>query len=232
MSSQDTARAFRVRPPGDSEIVEEPLLSPTTADVEVRTLFSGISRGTETLVYRDEVPTSQRDAMRAPFQAGDFPGPVKYGYSSVGVVASAPGDASLEGREVFCLYPHQDRYVVPVDAVTPLPGGLPAGRAVLAANMETALNGCWDAGVGPGDRVVVVGAGTVGMLVAYLVSRIPGTEVVVVDPEPTRAGPAAALGLDRRRRTRARTSSFTPAAARRVPDRRSPAWASRAPWSR
>ncbi len=198
MSSQNTARAFWVRPPDDSEIRDEPLLSPTTADVEVRTLFTGISRGTESLVYRDEVPASQREAMRCPFQEGDFPGPVKYGYSNVGVVESAPGDPSLEGREVFSLFPHQDRFVVPVDAVTPLPDDLPAGRAVLAANMETALNGCWDAGVGPGDRVVVVGAGVVGMLVSYLIDRIPGTDLVVVDPEPTRQGPAQELGLDLR----------------------------------
>lgn len=198
MSSQDTARAFWVRPPGDAEIVQEPLLSATDADVRVRATYSGISRGTESLVYRDEVPTSQRETMRAPFQEGDFPGPVKYGYASVGVVESAPGNRALEGRDVFCLYPHQDRYVVPVDAVTPLPEGVPPGRAVLAANMETALNGCWDAGVGPGDRVVVVGAGVVGMLVAWLVSRIPGTDLVVVDPEPARRGPADRLGLELR----------------------------------
>jgi threonine dehydrogenase-like Zn-dependent dehydrogenase len=198
MSSQDTARAFWVRPPGGAEILEESLPVPTTAEVRVRTTFSGISRGTEALVYRDEVPASQREAMRAPFQAGDFPGPVKYGYASVGVVEASPGDASLEGRAVFCLYPHQDRYVVPVDAVTPLPDGLPPARAVLAANMETALNGCWDAGVLPGDRVVVVGAGVVGMLVAWLLDGIPGTDVTVVDPEPTRAGPAADLGLELR----------------------------------
>jgi threonine dehydrogenase-like Zn-dependent dehydrogenase len=195
MSSQDTARAFWVRPPDGSEIREEPLRAPTTAEVRVRASYSGISRGTEALVYRDEVPASQRDAMRAPFQVGAFPGPVKYGYASVGVVEAAPGDPSLEGRDVFCLYPHQDRYVVPADAVTPLPEGLPPARAVLAANMETALNGCWDAAVLPGDRVVVVGAGVVGMLVAWLIDGIPGTELVVVDPESTRAGPAAELGL-------------------------------------
>ncbi len=198
MPSQDTARAFWVRPPDGGEIREEPLLGPTTAEVRVRATFSAISRGTEALVYRDEVPASQRDAMRAPFQQGDFPGPVKYGYSSVGVVDAAPGDPELEGRSVFCLHPHQNRYVVPVDAVAPLPDGVPEGRAVLAANMETALNGCWDAGVAPGDRIVVVGAGVVGMLVARLVDRIPGTDVVVVDPEPTRAGPASELGLDLR----------------------------------
>lgn len=165
----------------------------------MRTLFSGISRGTEALVFRGEVPRSQWQAMRAPFQEGSFPAPVKYGYMNVGVVEADPapagGRGSLEGRTVFCLFPHQDRYVVPASAVVPLLEGVPPGRAVLAANLETALNGVWDGGVLPGDRVAVVGAGVVGLLVAWLCSRIPGTQVVAVDPDRSREGPAAALGV-------------------------------------
>jgi len=162
-------------------------------EVLVRTIYTGISRGTEALVFRGEVPTSQHQAMRAPFQEGDFPGPVKYGYSSVGTVTEGPSE--LVGRTVFCLYPHQDVYRVPAAAVTPLPEGIPAGRAVLAANMETALNALWDGRPGAGDRVVVVGAGVVGLLVASLCTRLTGCEVLVHDVDAGRADVAAALGV-------------------------------------
>jgi len=162
-------------------------------EVLVRTIYSGVSRGTEALVFRGEVPASQHEAMRAPFQEGRFPGPVKYGYASVGEVVEGP--AGLRDREVFCLYPHQDLYCVPAAAVAPLPDGVPAGRAVLAANAETALNALWDAHLGPGDRVLVVGAGVVGLLVAWLCTRLPGTEVAVFDVDPGRADVAAALGV-------------------------------------
>jgi threonine dehydrogenase-like Zn-dependent dehydrogenase len=144
------------------------------------------------------VPVSQYDAMRAPFQEGDFPGPVKYGYSSVGEVIEAPGPrvSSLLGRSVFCLYPHQDLYRAPADALYVLPSDLPPGRAVLAANMETAVNAVWDARPTVGDEIVVIGAGVVGMLVAWLSARIPGTRVTVVDTDRTRDAVARELGLD------------------------------------
>jgi hypothetical protein len=186
------ARAFWVVEPGRAEIREEALPVPGPADVVVRSLRSAISRGTESLVFRGLVPPSQWLAMRCPFQQGDFPGPVKYGYASVGRVDAGP--AELVGRRVFCLYPHQDRYIVPADAVTPLPDDVPDSRAVLAANMETAVNGLWDAAPRLGDRITVVGAGVVGALVAALAARIPGVEVELVDPDPRRAALAAALG--------------------------------------
>lgn len=174
-------------------------LAPPEADeVLVRALYSGISRGTESLVFRGEVPASQRQPMRAPFQEGDFPGPVKYGYSSVGEVleASAGPGQGLVGRRVFCLYPHQDLYTVPAAAVTPLPQGVPPERAVLAANLETAVNALWDARPSAGDRVVVIGAGVVGLLVGWLCRQIPGARVTAVDPDATRARVAEALGVD------------------------------------
>lgn len=189
-----TATAFWTLAPGRGGLREEPLAAPREGEVCVRTLYSGISRGTEALVFLGRVPESEYRRMRAPFQAGDFPGPVKYGYVSVGVVEA--GEAALQGREVFCLHPHQDRYVVPASAVTPLPDGLPPARAVLAANMETAVNGLWDAAPGVGDRVAVVGAGVVGALVAWLCAAIPGTRVQLIDVVPARAELAAALGLD------------------------------------
>jgi threonine dehydrogenase-like Zn-dependent dehydrogenase len=143
-------------------------------------------------VFKGAVPPSEYERMRAPFQEGDFPAPVKYGYCMVGRVIQGP--AEFQGREVFCLHPHQDRFVVPTSAVHPLPSDVPAARAVLAANLETALNGLWDAGVLPGDRVSVVGAGSVGCLTAWLAARIPGCEVELIDINPQRAAVANALG--------------------------------------
>lgn len=158
----------------------------------VQALFSGVSRGTESLVFKGKVPPSEYTRMRAPFQEGDFPTPVKYGYCMVGRVVQGP--AEYQGRDVFCLHPHQDRFVVPASAVHVLPPDVPAARAVLAANLETALNGLWDAGVLPGDRISVIGAGSVGCLTAWLAARIPGCEVELIDINPQRAATARVLG--------------------------------------
>ncbi len=187
------ARAFWVAAPGAGEIRHEPLPAASADDVVVRALYSGISRGTESLVFRGRVPPSEYERMRAPFQSGGFPGPVKYGYASVGVVERGPGD--LVDRHVFALYPHQTRYVVPAAAVHVIPAGVPPARAVLAANLETAINGLWDAGPHIGDRVVVIGAGTVGSLAAWLASKIHGCEVTLVDVQPRRAAVADAIGV-------------------------------------
>src|SRR5919108_37519 len=168
------------------------LRAPGRGDVVVRTLRSGVSRGTETLVFRGGVPPGQYAAMRAPFQEGDFPGPVKYGYLSVGVVEEGPPE--LRGRTVFCLYPHQTAYVVPAGAVTVVPDGVPPARAVLAGTVETAVNALWDAAPMVGDRVAVVGAGMVGCCVGRLLARFPGLEVTLVDVDESRAEVAAALG--------------------------------------
>lgn len=186
------ARAFWVAAPGKGELREEILRPPEDGEALVRAVVSGVSRGTEALVFQGRVPPSQREAMRAPFQEGRFPAPVKYGYASVGIVESGP--PGLLGRRVFALYPHQDRYVVPVDALHSIPDDVPDGRAALAANMETAVNALWDARPTAGDRIAVVGAGTVGSLVAGLAARIPGAEVELVDVDPGRSAIAAALG--------------------------------------
>jgi threonine dehydrogenase-like Zn-dependent dehydrogenase len=182
-----------VTAPGQGIIRDEqlPIAGPT--DATVRTLFTGVSRGTESLVFSGAVPESERARMRAPFQAGEFPAPVKYGYCNVGQVESGP--KTLLGRRVFSLFPHQTRFVVPVSALNPLPDDVPSGRAVLAANMETAVNGVWDAGVQPGDRVAVIGAGAVGCLVAWLAGQIPGSDVWLVDTNRSRAEVAGALGV-------------------------------------
>jgi len=186
------ALAFWVREPGEGEIRPVRLPEPGAGDVAVRTLRSGISRGTETLVFRGRVPESQYAAMRAPFQEGDFPGPVKYGYLNVGVVEHGPPD--LRGRIVFCLYPHQTAYVVPAGAVVPVPDDVPPERAVLAGTVETAVNALWDAAPLVGDRVTVVGAGMVGCCVARLLAGFPGVEVTVVDTDPAKAEVVKVLG--------------------------------------
>lgn len=189
----EDARAFWVDGPGRGEIRRVTLPEPGPDDVVVRALCSGISRGTETLVFRGEVPSDQYAVMRAPFQEGDFPGPVKYGYLSVGRVEAGP--AELIGRTVFCLYPHQSVYVVPAAAVVVVPDGVPPERAVLAGTVETAVNALWDAPPLVGDRVTVVGAGMVGCCVAALLARFPAVAVQLVDVAPDRAAVAAALGV-------------------------------------
>ncbi len=191
---QRQALAFWLREPGVGEIRRTTLAQPSPQDVAVRTLRSAVSRGTESLVFGGHVPPSQYAVMRAPFQDGDFPGPVKYGYLSVGLVEDGP--AHLRGRTVFCLHPHQTSYVVPASAVTVVPDDVPVPRAVLAGIVETAVNALWDAGPLVGDRIAVVGAGTVGCCVARLLTRIPGVSVTLVDVDPARAEVAASLEVD------------------------------------
>ncbi|MEU5882539.1 zinc-binding alcohol dehydrogenase [Spirillospora sp. NPDC047279] len=186
-------RAFWLRSPEAGEIRPAAVPGAGSGEVLVRTLYSAVSRGTETLVYQGRVPESRYEDMRAPFQEGDFPGPVKYGYLNVGVVEDGPDE--LTGRTVFCLYPHQTRYVVPATAVTVVPDGVPAGRAVLAGTVETAVNALWDAGPLVGDRIAVVGGGMVGCAVAKLLAGIPGTRVELVDVDPARKGTAGRLGV-------------------------------------
>ncbi|GAA3533106.1 zinc-dependent alcohol dehydrogenase [Nocardioides daeguensis] len=186
------ARAYWITEPGHGEIRPVALPEPGAGEVLVRALRSGISRGTESLVHAGRVPVSQHATMRAPFQEGDFPGPVKHGYLSVGVVERGPDD--LVGRTVFCLHPHQTAYVVPAAAVVPVPDGVPAERAVLAGTVETALNALWDAPPLLGDHVTVVGAGLVGCCVARLAAGVPGARVTLVDTDAGRADVAAALG--------------------------------------
>ncbi|GAA0590110.1 zinc-binding alcohol dehydrogenase [Craurococcus roseus] len=186
-------RALWTVAPGRAEIREETLPPPGSGEALVRTLASGISRGTERLVLEGRVPPNQWAAMRAPLMAGDFPFPVKYGYAAVGVVEGGP--AELKGRRVFCLHPHQDRFVAPAEMCVPVPDGVPDRRAVLAANMETAVNVLWDARPLVGERALVVGAGVVGLLAASLLGRVPGLDLAVCDRDPSRAGAAEALGL-------------------------------------
>ena len=187
------AQAFWIVAPGQGELRSEPVPEPGPDEILIEALASGISRGTESLVFQGRVPESQRQIMRAPHQVGEFTFPLKYGYSSVGVVVAGPGD--WLGRRVFCLHPHQDRYVVSRRAVVSVPATVSDERAVLAANMETVVNALWDAAPRVGDRVAVVGAGVIGTLTAAVASRIPGTAVQLIDINPDKAAIAAALGV-------------------------------------
>ena len=189
-----TTRQFWVSEPGVGELRQVVLPRKRENEILVRARFSGISRGTESLVFRGDVPPSQYQTMRAPFQEGDFPGPVKFGYSSVGVVEE--GSDRLQGKNVFCLFPHQDRYCVPETEVFVLPDSVPESRAILAANMETAVNIFWDARPTAGDHIIVVGGGVVGLLVAYLCGDLPGSEITVIDPNPAREEVAHTLGVN------------------------------------
>lgn len=179
--------------PGRAEIRAEAAPFPSAGEVRVRALYGGISRGTERLVFCGRVPKSEYERMRGPGMGGAFPFPVKYGYATVGTVED--GSAGLVGRLVFVLHPHQTAFTLPTEAVAPLPEGLPPHRAVLAANMETALNAVWDSGAGPADRIAVVGGGTVGALCAWLCGRMPGAEVTLIDIDSRKARLADTLGV-------------------------------------
>ena len=185
-------RALWLEDTGRAALRECAVLPAAAGELLVDSRFGAISRGTEALVAAGRVPESEHERMRAPFQEGDFPFPVKYGYAVVGEIVEGP--AERLGETVFCLYPHQDRFTLPANAAVPVPAAVPAERAVLAANMETALNIVWDARIAPGDRVSVVGGGLVGMLVASLAARIPGCDVTVIDRNADRAAVATALG--------------------------------------
>jgi NADPH:quinone reductase-like Zn-dependent oxidoreductase len=189
---EPAARALWIEGPGRAAMRPAVMPPPGPDALTFDTLFSGISRGTERLVLAGEVPETEHARMRCPLQEGAFPFPVKYGYAAVGRVAAGPADRL--GQTVFALAPHQSRVTCPTGMALPLPEGLPPERAVLAANMETALNVVWDSGIGPGDRVAVVGAGVVGALAARLCARMPGTKVTLVDIAPDRSALAAALG--------------------------------------
>jgi NADPH:quinone reductase-like Zn-dependent oxidoreductase len=174
-------------------VLRDEQVAPGPDDLCVRAHFGAISRGTEALVFAGRVPQTEYQRMRGPHMGGVFPFPVKYGYAIVGTVHSGP--PHLHGRMGFALHPHQDLFALPPDAFVPLPEGVPPQRAVLAANMETALNAVWDGAPGPADRIAVIGAGVVGALAAFLCAQLPGTDVVLVDIDPARAALARALGV-------------------------------------
>ncbi|MFY9755139.1 MAG: zinc-binding alcohol dehydrogenase [Pseudolabrys sp.] len=192
-STADIAQALWYVAPGRVEIREERLAAPRPGEVRVRALFGALSRGTEALVLAGRVPESEFERMRAPFMGGHFPFPIKYGYATVGRIENGPQERL--GRIVFALHPHQHLFNIPESAIVALPETVLPQRAVLAANMETALNAVWDSAAGPADRIAIVGAGTVGALVAFLCGGLAGAEVMLVDINERRAELAQKLGV-------------------------------------
>lgn len=190
---QPRARALWYCPPGRGEIRSASLAAPAADEVLVRAEFGALSLGTESLVYQGRIPESEHKRMQAPYQRGSFPGPVCYGYSVAGVAID--GDPSLIGKRVFCLHPHQDRFVVPSHGALTVPAGVPSARAVLAPNVETAFNAVADAGLRDGARVQVAGAGVVGLAIAHLASSLAHADVEVVEPKASRRQLAQQLGI-------------------------------------
>ena len=190
----EVAAALWYAGPGHIEIRNESLGPLANGKVRVRALYGAVSRGTEALIAAGRVPESEYQRMRAPFMGGAFPFPVKYGYTTIGRIEAGP--EGLAGRTVFTLYPHQTLFDLPAESVVIVPLEIPLLRAVLAANMETALNATWDAAPGPFGRIAVIGAGVVGALVGFLCARIEGAEVTLVDIDPAREALARALGLN------------------------------------
>jgi 2-desacetyl-2-hydroxyethyl bacteriochlorophyllide A dehydrogenase len=186
------ARALWIEAPKSAALRTAPLAQPGVGEARVATLWSAISRGTERLVFEGRIPASEFERMRAPLQEGAFSFPIKYGYCAVGRVEAGPDE--WLGKTVFCLHPHQDRFIAPLEMLRVIPEATPPRRATLAANMETALNALWESGAGAGDRIIIIGAGVVGLLLAALACRLPGAEVIVVDTVLSRAEAAEKLG--------------------------------------
>lgn len=189
----NSAQALWYVAPGEAELRPATIGDLRPGDALVRSLYSGLSRGTERLIFEGKVPEMEWSRMKAPAQEGEFPFPVKYGYSAVGVAEEGP--AEIKGKNVFALYPHQDRFVIPAERAFIIPDNVPPRRATLAANMETALNILWDGNAQPADKIVIVGGGIVGMLVASLASRLPGADVTLIDIEASREAITKKLGV-------------------------------------
>lgn len=188
------ATAYWTTGPEQGELRSEVLPARGPGQALVRTLYSGISKGTEIVVHTGSVPPRVAEKMRAPHQEGTFPAPVKFGYLSVGIVEDGP--EGWPGQKVFCLNPHQDRYIISTDELTRIPDGVPARRAVLTGTVETAVNALWEAGPRLGDRIAVVGAGLVGGMVATLLRTFPLSRLQLVDLDPERKRLADKLGVE------------------------------------
>ena len=132
--------------------------------VLVKTIYSGISKGTEKLISSKMVSKNQFELMQAPFQKGNFNLPIKYGYINVGKIINGP--KNLINKNIFSLYPHQTIYEIPIKNINLLPKDN-LKKYVLVANMETAINIFWDCSANKNDKILIFGLGTVGLLTAF-----------------------------------------------------------------
>src|SRR5246500_5303880 len=181
------ARALFHTAPRCVEIRELPAPRPAAGEVLVRTLSSGISGGTERLVYRGEVPADLALDDTIDALGGTFSYPFAYGYACVGEVAES-------GQAVFAFHPHQDVFAARADDLIPLPGVDPASATLLPL-VETALQVTLDAGTGYRDRVIVLGAGVLGLLTCLLLQR-SGWRTLIAEPQPWRRAVADGLGAN------------------------------------
>jgi 2-desacetyl-2-hydroxyethyl bacteriochlorophyllide A dehydrogenase len=182
--------------PGQIVIEEQPAGTPRGDQLLVQTQFSGISAGTELLIYRGEAPPEMQADGNLPALAGTLAFPLHYGYAAVGeVIALGPeAPSELLGRSVFAFHPHASHFLVAAAAVTPLPDDLPAEAALFLPNMETAINFLHDGAPLAGERVVVFGQGVVGLLTTALLSRIPLGSLITADPDPMRRATSRDFG--------------------------------------
>jgi len=182
--------------PGQIVIEEQQAGTPRGDQLLVQTQFSGISAGTELLIYRGEAPPEMQADGNLPALAGTLAFPLHYGYSAVGeVIALGPeAPSELLGRLVFAFHPHASHFLVAAAAVTPLPDDLPAEAALFLPNMETAINFLHDGAPLAGERVVVFGQGVVGLLTTALLSRIPLGSLITADPDPMRRATSRDFG--------------------------------------
>ncbi len=79
------------------------------------------------------------------------------------------------------MHPHQDKTWVNASSVFVIPSEIPAQRAVLASQVETAVNAIWDSRISLGDTVLIAGFGLVGAIIALLASGIPGVKVAILE---------------------------------------------------
>lgn len=176
-----------------SEIRQIPSVLFLEGYCEIKALYSLISTGTERLVASGKVPEELHASMQVPYMEGSFSLPVKYGYSLVGEVVDGP--ENLKRKIVHLLHPHQDYCVVLAEDVFVIPREIPSQRAILASNLETALNALWDSGVSAGDKVMVAGFGIIGSLVVRLLTLMPAVQVMVIDTDPNRKKLAETMGF-------------------------------------
>jgi len=176
-----------------SVIKENTAQNPSPSFLKIQSHFSLISTGTERLVACGEVPGSVHDDMKVPYMEGAFPFPIKYGYSLVGKVITE--GHSMTGKLVHAMHPHQDFCLINESDLFEIHSNIPAQRATLASNLETALTAVWDAQVNIGDRVLIVGFGLIGSLIARLLSFIPAIYFQIIEIDKERIQHAEKLGF-------------------------------------
>ena len=174
-------QSFWIKKKNNSYIKDHSINQAGKNELLIQTKYSGISYGTERVVYTGSVPDSQRELMRCPYQEGNFGSDVKYGYMNIGKVIDGP--PGFKGKYVYTLFPHQTYYILDKTEVTLIPESIPLKRCLLTANMETAINGMWDTLPSCGDKILVIGSGVVGFLMAYILKSIPGSEILLVDSD-------------------------------------------------